>query len=371
MDSTNEKHRLLTIGIVLAVLTLVIAFVPEADAKGKSTKSGKGGSAKAFVPKKGKLFAGVSDTGQTSDYKEFQKASGAHPSVMQSFEAWGYVPKEALGRWEQTHTRGMLSLSTGRCWGCSPLISTRSIAQGEDDGYILTLAQALAKRKAPTYIRLFPEMNGFWNGYSAFHGNGEKRDPEHSTANFKKAWQRFVLITRGGKTKSIDKQLKKLDMPKIKGKTKRKLAKPKVAFAWVPQAQGAPNVPGNQPADYFPGYRFVDWVGADIYSKFPSLDGLNSIYKQYRKRPFLIGEWAPWGVDSPGFVNSLFDWVEKHKRTRMAIYYQGFGEGPANEFELSDYPKSRTALRHRLNSNKYAPYTPENEKGKRGKGKRR
>lgn len=373
MESASERYRLLTIAIVLAVLTLVVVLAPEADAKQKGKGSKGKANATAFLPKKGQIFAGVSDTGQTSDYKEFHKATGAHPAVMQSFESWGYVPAEAIERWDRTKTRGMLSLSTGRCWSCKPVISAEDIAKGKGDRYILALSRALAERGEPTYIRLFPEMNGYWNAYSAFHGNGTARDSKHSTANFKKAWQRFVLISRGGDRRSIEKQLKKLKLPKIHGKTQKKLPKPKVSFAWVPQSQGSPNVRGNQPQDYFPGYRYVDWVGADIYGKYPNFDGLSKLYNKYRKRPFLIGEWAPWGADDPGFVNDLFSWIQNHGRTRMAIYYQGFGEGADNEFELGDYNRSKTALRRRLNSKRFPLYTPENDPkaSKKGKGKKR
>ena len=120
----------------------------------------------------------------------------------------------------------------------------------------------------------------------------------------------------------------------------------------------SPDVKGNQPRDYFPGWKYVDWVGADVYGKFPNIAGVNSLYKQFSKRPFLIGEWSSWDVDSPRFVKALFDWIEHHHRANMAIYYQGFGEGADNPYELSDYPQSTRVLRHILNERKYAPLRP-------------
>ena len=41
-------------------------------------------------------------------------------------------------------------------------------------------------------------MNGHWNPYSAYNANGTPRDRGHSTKNFRRAWQRIVLIVRGG-----------------------------------------------------------------------------------------------------------------------------------------------------------------------------
>ncbi|MGI8728333.1 MAG: hypothetical protein ACR2K6_11740 [Solirubrobacterales bacterium] len=366
----DQRHRLqalpFALAAALAIACLLLAAPGIAAAKGERKSGGE------LLPPKGKIFAGVSDTGQGSDYREYRDATGAHPAVMQSFESWGNFPGEALRRWRETRTRGMLSLSTSRCWGCEPEISTGSIAKGKGDRYILKLAKGLAKRKRPTYIRLFPEMNGHWNGYSAFGGAGHPRGSQHSTKNFIRAWKRFTLIVRGGKRKAVDKKLRKLGMPKIKAKTKRSLPKPKVAIAWVPQSTGSPDVPGNAPADYFPGNAYLDWVGADIYGKYPNFGGLDALYRKYaKKKPFMIGEWAPWGADDPQFVSTLAKWIAKHKRARMAVYYQGFGEGAANPFEVGDYPRSTEVLRRTLEGKRFAPYAAEERKsGSKGNGKR-
>ena len=359
MRSRTATSRSSTVLAIAALLVALVAALSLAD--GAAAKKG-GSSKKGYLPPSGKIYAGVSDTGQGSDYRDYRDRTGAHPAVMQSFESWGYIPREAIRRWDDSNTRGMISLSTAKCWGCPGVISPGQIAAGKGDRYILSLAAALAKRGEPTYIRLMPEMNGFWNDYSAYHGKGAAKGGDYTTANYKQAWRRFVLIARGGDRKAIDKKLKKLKLPKIQSKTKSKLPRPKIAFAWVPQSSGSPNVPGNQPDAYFPGYSYVDWVGADIYGKYPNFDGLNALYKRYDKVPFLIGEWAPWGADDPSFVNALLGWVESHSRTRMAIYYQGFGEGKDNPFEVTDYRQSLTVLRHHLKSKRYVGFTAENVK---------
>lgn len=374
-----------TVALALSVLLLGAAALTAAakphhgksghghGAGAKGGKGGKGGLAHAqpLLPPKGKIFTGTSDTGQTSDFRQYQRESASHPAVLQAFESWGYVPREAINRWADTRSRGMLSLSTSPCWMCNEKITPQSIANGKGDRYLLSLAAALVKRKKPTYIRLFPEMNGSWNRYGAYTADGKLRDKAHSTKQFRNAWRRFVLIVRGGEVRAIDQALHKLHMPKIRGKVKSHLPEPKVAFVWVPQSTGSPNVKGNAPRDYFPGWDYVDWVGADLYGKFPNFAGLNALYKQFPKAPFLIGEWSSWDVDNPGFVKQLFSWIEHHPRARMALNYQGFGEGEDNPFELSDYGKSRQQLKHVLNANRYAPFAPENEqrKGVKGGGK--
>lgn len=359
MDESRARQRLATPAVAAAIVALALVAGPASGA-GHGHRGAGLPKGKTYLPSKGRIFTGSSDTGQTSDYREFRDETRAHPAVMQSFESWGYIPKEALGRWEDTNTRGMLSLSTARCWKCADVISPRSIARGKGDRYILALGKALARRREPTYIRLLPEMNGYWNRYSAFESDGDRRDGAHSTKSFKKAWRRFVLIVRGGGRRAIDRQLRELGMPRIRERTAKKLPRPKVSFAWVPQSTGSPNVAGNQPQDYFPGWRYVDWVGADIYGKYPNIAGLDQLYRKYDKRPFLIGEWSSWDVDRPRFVKDLFGWIGKHKRSRMSVYYQGFGEGAVNPYELTDYPKSLRVLRRILNDKRYLPFAPEN-----------
>ncbi len=384
MDSfLPRSRRLVAIAVALLIATAAVIAAPDADAKGKHHHGhhgpkhhggkhghkGKGKGRSAYLPPKGESFAGVSDTGQSSDYRQYRDAVQAHPAVMQSFESWGYVPQEAINRWSESRTRGMLSLSTKPCWDCHAKISTGSIANGKGDGYLLSLSQALAKRHKPTYIRLFPEMNADWNPYSAFEHDGDPRGKLNSTASFKAAWKRIVLILRGGKLDKLNHELKKLKQPKLQAEAKAKLPDPKVAFAFVPQAKGSPDIPANGPENYFPGKKYVDWVGGDVYGKYPSLAGLTSIYRKFGKLPYLVGEWSPWNRDDPAFVKSLFGWAKKHSRTRMLVYYQGFGEGKANDFEITDYPKCLKTVRTILDSKRFLQFAPEEQRHKGHGGK--
>ena len=133
----------------------------------------------------------------------------------------------------------------------------------------------------------------------------------------------------------------------------RKLKKSKVGFIWCPQTAGSPALRKNRPAAYWPGSRFVDWVGADIYGKYPNFSGLKRFYKQRKKFPFMIGEWSPWDYDNPGFVNALHEWAESHDRVKMLMYYQGFGDD--NPFLIQHYPHSGRAMRGRSTTSVHAP----------------
>jgi hypothetical protein len=128
-----------------------------------------------------------------------------------------------------------------------------------------------------------------------------------------------------------------------------------VALLWVPMTGGSPDVAGNQPADYWPGRGYVDWVGTDFYSKFPNFAGLNRFYARYRGLPFVFGEWALWGSDDPGFVGELFGWVHTHPRVRMMVYNQGVN--PVGPFRLDRYPASAAVLRRVLASPSFPAFT--------------
>jgi hypothetical protein len=139
------------------------------------------------------------------------------------------------------------------------------------------------------------------------------------------------------------------------------LPHPKVAFMWVPQTSGSPNVRGNQPQDYFPGRKFVDWVGADIFSHWANTTAwskLSWFYNHYDRWPLVIGEYSPWDNDVSGaFVRKLFSWAVQHGRTRMLLYYRSVDK--QNSFNLQFYPGAELALQNILNNTtRYLPFAP-------------
>ena len=117
------------------------------------------------------------------------------------------------------------------------------------------------------------------------------------------------------------------------------LPQPRVAMMWVPQSFGSPNIAGNQPADYWPGGKYVDWVGIDIYSKFAgAFDDGKAFFERYDRWPFVIGEYGPWDNDyGGGFTDELLRWAERHDRVKMVLYYRGVD--PDNELQPPALPR--------------------------------
>ena len=330
-----------------------------------------------FRPPHGQIFHGVSDTGSARDFRVFNHRVGAHTALLQSFGKWGGQHLVGgLHRWRITHTRGVLSLSTAP-GGQPELISPRQIARGRGDGYILRLGRTIARSDQVVYIRLFPEMNGSWNPYCAFNSDGSSRGASHATRAFRDAWRRIVLIAQGGKRGVINRKLVKLGMPRIYRAASnrdpiyadrhvpRLLPRPKIAFMWVPQTIGSPAIRSNVPGKYWPGGRYVDWIGADIYSKFAT-PGVWSAFRRFYSNwrnpgrhhwPFVVGEYSPWDNDYRGaFTRRLLDWALHHRRVRALIYYRGVF--PNNEFDINHWPRARSVLRHKLNHPRFAEYAP-------------
>src|SRR4029450_4503039 len=50
------------------------------------------------------------------------------------------------------------------------------------------------------------------------------------------------------------------------------LAGPQSAMMWVPQTEGSPAIKANSARAYWPGGRYVDWVGTDFYSRVPAFE---------------------------------------------------------------------------------------------------
>ncbi len=329
-----------------------------------------------YAPRNGRAYHGVSDTGRVADFDGFSAQVGAHPAVLQDFFHWRVpLTTGALYRWGATDTRGVLSLSTATGAG-EEVITPRQIAKGEDDRYMTRMAANIAETGQTVYIRLMAEMNGHWNAYSAYNADGSARRLGHSTHWYKLAWRRFTLIMRGGPRDTINRKLRRMGLPRILQASSRddpiyaggpggiplpipeQMPQPRVAMMWVPQSFGSPNISGNQPADYWPGARYVDWVGLDIYSKFAgAFDDAVAFFRRYDHRPFVIGEYGPWDNDFGGsFTGGLFRWAEAHDRVKMLIYYRGVD--PDNNYNVQYYPGAEKALRNHLAKPRWARYAP-------------
>ena len=311
--------------------------------------------ADVLLPPAGRAFTGLTGSNSTD---LFTSQVGKHPAVFGFFTYWD-APWEYIFRSANSEgSRVMLHISTAQNYGQPERVTPLGIARGNGDRYLVALNARIEEHGEPTYVRLMAEMNQANNAYSAFNANGSSRGRSHSTAAFRRAWQRSALILRGGPLSVINGRLRRLGLPAVRGVGGRaSLPRPSVALLWVPQTRGSPDIPANMPRAYWPGGAYVDWVGTDFYSKFPRFDWLEQFYDDFTGKPFVFGEWAVWGADDPGFVRRFFAWMRSHPRVRMQVY--NHGQNPTGPFRLRQYPRSKQALRAELRSARWLARAPE------------
>jgi hypothetical protein len=301
-----------------------------------------------YLPPAGKLFQGVADKPVSTYTSTVHK----HAAVYQEFVAWGPWLPTITSDAKTGRARMMMMVSTK--FGSQNMISPAGIADGSGDTWLIGLAQQIYASHNVTYLRLMAEMNNCNNPYAAYNCDGSSRGPEYSTAAFKQAWRRATLIMRGGLVSLIDRDLARLHLPRL-DTTLRFLPTPKVAMLWVPMVGGSPDIAGLAPSAYFPGSRWVDWVGTDFYSRYPNWSGLSSFYAHYASvAPFAFGEYAIWDGDNPSWARTLVGWIGSHTRTRMLVYNDA-----SPDFYLTQFPASAAVLRTALDGSRFLAYAPE------------
>ena len=315
-----------------------------------------GAVARAYLPPRGHVFAGL--TGGTS-IVPFERMVGKHPPVFEIYMTWNTPTRWLAGPNPAFRARLALHLSTAPGYAQPGVISPQAIALGRSDRFLVALGRNLARSGRIVYLRIMGEPNGHWNAYAAYNADGSYRGPQNSPHYYVEAWRRTVLILRGGPVRRLNHRLRALGLPRLRAGVRRGavLARPRVAFLWVPQDAGSPEIAANAPGVYWPGSAYVDWVGTDFYAGYPNFSLLDQFYSSFGGKPFVLSEWGLYGFDAPGFVDDLFAWVSAHPRVRMLNYYQGFS--PADPENLAHYPASRRALRRELRSRRYLAYPPE------------
>ena len=284
--------------------------------------------------------------GIKGDVTRFQSQTGQDSTVRHVIVAWGQGQVWGSHFPQLFQLMGgipMLGLSTGNGHG-GEQITPQQIAQGKGDSYLVALNQGIATFGQEVYIRPFGEMNGYWNPYCAYTKDGRIK-PGHQTSWFKKAFARVYLIVHGGT--DVDAQLAKLGVPPVAdgaGATLAENSTDTTHVVWNPQGYGAPDLPGNSAQAYYPGDKYVDVVGDDLYdirgkAEWPSADAL---YMAHPSKPFSFPEWGLWGIDDSAFIQAMATFVKMHPRTGLVAYFES---APGSIYDLATKPKSRAAYK--------------------------
>ena len=314
--------------LVLGLLTL--ALVPGASGK---DLAGEAARAKPLL-------------GIFGDANRFEQLTGQRSSVRHVILGWnqGLTWGKPVGQLLPTLTPvPMIGVGTKSGWpGPKEVITPLGIAEGKGDAYLVALNRAFAAFEGDLiYFRPLGEMNGHWNAYCAFRQNGSSKGPQYATTAFRKAFARMYLIVHGGK--SVNGRLKALGLPPVNGELEEN-PMPRLRVIWNPQGYGAPDIPANSTQAYYPGDKYVDVVGNDLYHQnFKSEWAANQrLYDAHPNKPYSFPEWGLWAIDDPKFIETMAEFVRTHRRVELVAYFDSV---PGSTWDLASKPKSKAAYR--------------------------
>lgn len=308
-------------------------------------------------PRGKKVWFGVSDTGDPAQFGEFSNAVDKHPAVIESFRTWGSDFPDSIQRWQTARARPMIHITTADNNDGHEILTPREIAAGAGDEYLIRLNRLFYEKEMRAYIRPLGEPNRCLNVYASYDCGGKARGGDHTPRWYKLAFRRiYVIVHGGGKAKEINRRLAEAGLPPLNAVVGG-LPRAPVAIVWSPLPAGSPTVPQNRPRFYYPGSKWVDWVGTDFYASYPEWGALSGLYNRYAgSKPFALTEWGVENGDDPSFVGKLFTWVTKHPRCKMLVYYQDFGS--TSSYRIQNYSASLAVLKARLHSGLFPPFAP-------------
>ena len=193
-----------------------------------------------------------------------------------------------------------------------------------NDGYwdrsIATAAKRLARHNRPTLLRWGWEMNGDWYKWSG-DSNGRR------SAEYVKAWRRLHRIF--GEQGADN-----------------------VSWVWSPNWNSSPDASWNEYADYYPGDRYVDWVGVSGYNfhkETPQtlFDGICDAYGA--DKPIMITEVG--AIDRGGrtkadWITRFAAWVEEHPAVGGVVWFDSdTHKGVSEKFRIDSDEEALAAYR--------------------------
>ena len=244
----------------------------------------------------------------------YSRLMGRQPVIASYYKQWDQSPfrlRELRGIWR----RGSVPMITwepmsyrGRRY---PL---RGIARGRYDGYVRRSARVAARWGKPILLRFAHEMNGRWYAWGPSRsGNTPRR--------YRRAWRRVVRIFRQEGAANV-------------------------RWAWTPYVDDA----GRGLRAYFPGDRWVDWVGLDGFNwgygrRFRSFRRIFGpsyrVLTRISNRPLMIAETGSGDLGKARWIRqALVRQAPRFDRIRAIVWFNH----PVNGVDLR-FSRPKGALR--------------------------
>jgi hypothetical protein len=266
----------------------------------------------------------------------FEEHAGKEVTLVHQSQPWGVFDSSAL---DATLSRGAIPIVT---MGLSGGTTLADVVAGNQDALIRAWAKKAKAWGYPFLLVPWWEMNGFWYVWG--------RD-----SNFVAAWRHFHdLVVSEGATN--------------------------VTWAWVPNEIWSD--PESDPAPYYPGDAYVDWVGLDSYNfgtnplqpnfwetpdevVTPTLDVLEEIAPG---KPVCICETASTevGGDKAAWIADMFDnYLPNHPQVKAFVWFNwnapqfnGPHEGERWDWPIESSSAAQTAFRDSIAADIYLSSLP-------------
>ena len=272
-------------GIVLAVVLPVAALAGAIALANGYSSTTTAAAAKPRIlttlPATPASYLGVFEGGTPGSYQpvsNFAKATGRHPNIALYFSGWQQNFNFGFARQAQAHGAVVLVQ-------LDPFTARLSqIAAGKQDFYLKALADQVRSFRYPVIISFAHEMNGNWYPWGV--GKATPRQ-------FRRAWRHVVNVFRNRHADNV-------------------------TWLWAIHSIGAKL---KTLRSYWPGSRYVTWVGLDGYYALPT-DNYRYVFgntvRKVRKlgrkpKPVLISESAVGKAThhQPAGIANLFDGIQR------------------------------------------------------------
>ena len=215
---------------LITLIAVVIAVTAAAFAVSRLASSSGPADAPALLPTKQASYLGVYEHGVLQAYQpvaDFAKAVGQKPNLVGYYSGWGEPFETSFAETVSRH-----DAITILQWDPT-FASVPKIVSGGYDSYLRSFADSVRRFGRPVVIGFGHEMNAYW--YSWGYGH-------LPAATFVAAWRHIVTLFRHQGTSNV-------------------------TWLWTLQADEADTGPI---ASWWPGEKYVTWVGIDGYYYRPS-----------------------------------------------------------------------------------------------------
>jgi len=305
--TSKARSRLVAAAAVLVAVAAIAIAITRFGFSASSPAA-----VRASLPAAAASYLGVYENGAPPDYQpvtEFAEAAGRKPELVGYFSGWIQPFAASFARKVRAHA-------------ATPLIqidptyaSVSAIAAGHDDGYLRTYAASVRSFGHPVVIGFGHEMNAPW--YSWGYGHVPPQA-------FIRAWRHIVTLFR---QQGAD----------------------NVTWLWTINASQSETGPITS---WWPGARYVTWVGVDGYFYRPA-DTFDTVFaatihqvRSFTGDPVLISETAVGpAAGQAAKIGELFAGIARYRALGLVWFDNTQHQGIYHQdWRIEDSPAAAAAL---------------------------